>query len=342
MAIISKAKILLKVNTVLKNYLISSERGTNLPISYKDLCLFEDSIPLAEPNYDGIRWETLQYNPEQAKDLHTGLVNMYAYLKADGDVTAMEHLRIERLDQFIFGKTKPIRIKIVNPHNGNFDYFYIKIADASRIYGLEIEHFLSPHRMNYLVGKDTILEEHIHGIPGDTFILNHLTDKSLNTIQLAKEFVKFNERCWVRLLGDMHPGNFVVMATPDFEGVNYKIRSIDFDQQSYEGKKAIYSPQSFKRNSPFVGLVSDHLDQQSIKQYQKEERSLLAKRIRSSHSQIKKLTEAMARDVTSFPQNVDLLKAQLAEHYKAKEFLTCKNMGEIFVMSLKQLFPKKS
>ncbi len=32
----------------------------------------------------------------------------------------------------------------------------------------------------------------------------------------------------------------------------------------------------------------------------------------------------MAGDVTSFPENVVLLKEQLAEHYKEKEFLNCK------------------
>lgn len=50
----------------------------------------------------------------------------------------------------------------------------------------------------------------------------------------------------------------------------------------------------------------------------------------------------MARDITSFPQNILLLKEQLADHYKEKEFLTCKNMGEVLVISLKQLFRNKA
>jgi len=38
-----------------------------------------------------------------------------------------------------------------------------------------------------------------------------------NKIRFAKEFVKFNERCFVRLLGDMRSYNFVVDITPDIE-----------------------------------------------------------------------------------------------------------------------------
>jgi hypothetical protein len=36
------------------------------------------------------------------------------------------------------------------------------------IYGLELEHILSPDKINFLVYNDT-LEEHIMGIPGDVF-----------------------------------------------------------------------------------------------------------------------------------------------------------------------------
>lgn len=340
MAIISKRKIILKINTVLKNYLISSERGLNLPISYFELYDYEESSPLMGTEEEEVRWETVQFPENRIHKIHQDLIQVYAYLKADGDVSVMEHLIVDRIDHFIYGQTKPFRIRVVNSLNDNYDYFYIKQADASRIYGLEFEHFLSPNRMNYLVGKESIIEEHISGIPGDIYIKEHILESDPNKVRLVKEFVKFNERCFIRLLGDMHPGNFVVVATPDLEGVNYKIRAIDFDQQSYEGKLAIYMPQSYKRNKPFIDLGEPHLKPETIKQYQKEERALIAKRIRTSHTQIKKLTEAMAKDVTSFPQNVILLKEQLADHYKEKEFLTCKNMGEVLVISLKQLFKK--
>ena len=39
----------------------------------------------------------------------------------------------------------------------------------------------------------------------------------------------------IRLLGDMRAYNYVVVPTHDFDQVVYKIRPIDFDQQSFEG-----------------------------------------------------------------------------------------------------------
>ena len=171
---------------------------------------------------------------------------VYANLQSSGKVDVIDHLFIDRIDICPFGNTKPFRIRIVNSINDNFDYFYVKRADASRIYGLELEHLLSPNRINYIVHNETLVEEHIIGIPGDQFIKHHLEDKQLNKVRFAKEFVKFNKRTFSRLLGDMHSSNFVIDITPDFEEVHYRIRAIDFDQQSFEGRKAVYNAQVFQ------------------------------------------------------------------------------------------------
>jgi hypothetical protein len=89
--------------------------------------------------------------------------------------------------------------------------------------------------------KDTLIEEHILGIPGDVFIDQHLEQCSpLEKAQIAKEFVKFNERCMIGLLGDMRSYNYVIIPTHDFDQVVYRIRPIDFDQQCYEGNLKIY------------------------------------------------------------------------------------------------------
>ncbi len=68
-----------------------------------------------------------------------------------GEFRSREHLVLERVDFCDFGNSRPFRIRIVNQFNDNYDHFYVKIADASRIYGLELEHVLSPNRINYLV-----------------------------------------------------------------------------------------------------------------------------------------------------------------------------------------------
>ena len=56
----------------------------------------------------------------------------------------------------------------------------------------------------------------------------------------------------IRLLGDMRSYNYVIVPTHDFDQVVYKIRAIDFDQQSYEAKLKVYRPQFFKENFPMA------------------------------------------------------------------------------------------
>jgi predicted unusual protein kinase regulating ubiquinone biosynthesis (AarF/ABC1/UbiB family) len=84
--------------------------------------------------------------------------------------------------------------------------------------------------MVYFVSDNTLIEEHIIGIPASDYLKNNTTDSHFDETRLAKEFVKFNERCFVRLLGDTHSSNFVIDVTPDFEETHYRMRSIDFDQ----------------------------------------------------------------------------------------------------------------
>jgi hypothetical protein len=222
----------------------------------------------------------------------------------------------------------------VNKINDNFDYFYIKNADASRIYGLELEHLLSPNRISYLTSGETLIEEHIAGIPGDAFIKNDLNLANLNPVRFLKEFVKFNERCFVRLLGDMHSSNFVVDITPDFEEVYYRIRSIDFDQQSYEGKKAVYMPQYFKQNNAIIQLGLRHLTPESVRQYQIEERSLIAGRLRTERIRIGELMRVMMDDDIAPVSHLEQLKSELSRHYRKPVFQQCRSMGEVVMRSL--------
>ena len=181
-----------------------------------------------------------------------------------------------------FGNTRPMRVRVVNQFNDNHDYFYIKKADASRVYGLEIEELLSPNDINFLIWKDTLIEEHIIGVPGDQFIKEYLPRPDIHEVRLAKEFIKFNERSFVRLLGDMRAYNYVVEVTPDFEENQYRVRAIDFDQQCYEGKRTMYLPQYFKNNLPVVQLCTRLINKDTALQYQQEERALIKRRLNFS------------------------------------------------------------
>jgi hypothetical protein len=225
----------------------------------------------------------------------------------------------------------------VNTYNEVYDYFYIKMADASRIYGLELEHVLSPYRMNYMVDGNTLVEEHIAGVPGDQFILHYLGRPEFNPKRIAKEFVKFNERCFVRLLGDMRSYNFVFDITQDFDDVQFRIRAIDFDQQFYEGKRTLYMPQFFKENRVFVDLAMQYLNTEVVKQYQQEERSAIARRIKTQRHRIKDLRDVIMTDRVSFPEKISQLGDELAHYYDDPVFARCKTMGEIIERSLKRL-----
>ena len=137
---------------------------------------------------------------------------------------------------------------------------------------------------------------------------------------MAKEFVRFNERCFVRLLGDMRSYNFVIDITPDIEDFQYRIRAIDFDQQSYEGRKNLYLPQFFKENYAFVDLCLKHLNKETIAQYQAEERTLITFRLASSRYRIKELFDIMSKDEISTPEKIEQLKNELGEHLQYQTF----------------------
>lgn len=331
---ISKKKVTFPVCNALRAYLNAHSREIDLPVQYEDLTRFQNGLSVYDKYGNDTLWVSAIYNQHEVHAIHEGLKQMYSILKTGGDSRVHKHLHIERIDFCSFGNSNPFRVKIVNNLNDNYDYFYIKKADASRIYGLELEHILSPQRINYFVDDKTLLEEHIAGIPGDIFIEKFLDTPEYNKVRIAKELVKFNERCFVQLLGDMRSYNYVFDLTPDFEEVQFRIRAIDFDQQSYEGKRNIYLPQFFKENYPLVRLVQEKLTLDNIEQYQKEERTLIARRSRSAHIRLNAILSVMERDVISLPEKVDQLKAELAEYYENNDFLNCDSMGSLVRLSI--------
>jgi len=340
MAAISNKKPVYKISPYLRQYLIDFHREIDVPLAYSDLFHFNSTITLTDAKGNDTLWETALYGQADASHIHYCLKKIYALLKADGDISVMKHLKIDRVDLCIYGNTKPFRVRIVNQINDLFDYFYIKEADASRIYGLELEHLLSPNKINYLVKEDTLIEEHIPGIPGGSFIEEYVSAKRINAKRLAKEFIKFNERCLVQLLGDMRGDNYVVEIIKDFDETYYRMRAIDFDQQSYDGRKSIYMPQYFKENNPIIALGINSMAPELEKQYRKEERARIATRMKTVKNQLNKLIDAMCLDELSTIEHVDKLKYELAELYKDNEFIVCRNMGEIVKVSLKMLLKK--
>lgn len=334
-------KPIFPVNEQLRQYLTVHGREIKLPAAYNDLLHFTYSIPLKDKFGKNTLWESVTYDMREWQYLRESLVQMYAILKTEGDLSYIKHLDVARIDFCSFGNSQPFRIRIVNKFNDNYDHYYIKQADASRIYGLELEHLLSPNRITFLTSRNTLIEEHIPGIPGDVFASDYLQNPNTNIVRFAKEFVKFNERCFVRLLGDMRSYNFVVNITPDIdEDFQYRIRAIDFDQQCYEGRKNLYLPQYFKENKLFVNEVLKNLDKDSIAQYQTEERTMIAFRFVSARYRVKDLLDIMNNDEISKPEKIDQLKQELSEYFQQPMFLRAATMGRLLKMQLKQTLRK--
>jgi hypothetical protein len=323
------------VSESLSEYLRKHGRDIRLPIIYRDLLQYRTTTGLRDKNGKLTHWETAIYDYKEMEFLNEALLKTYAILKTEGDESFLRNLKVERVDFCEFGNSVPFRIRIKNTINDNYDHYYVKATDASRIYGIELEHLLSPNRLKFLHHNNTLIEEHIPGIPGDIFLENYLKEPTTNRVRLAKEFVKFNERCFVRLLGDMRSYNFVVDITPDIEDYQYKLRAIDFDQQSYEPKKNFYLAQFFKENYEYVEIVLNTLSKEAIEQYQAEERTAIAYRVIASRQRVNELLNIMIKDELSENYKVPLLREELNQHFKTDIFAKCKTMGEIVKRQLK-------
>lgn len=352
--LMSKKKPAYPVSKELDEYLDYYNRKIEIPIHYDDLLRFSGSVAVYDSNDEDTLWVRVYYPEFDRDEIDLALKRVYSIFVSDGSDSILQYLNVDYVDFCTFGNSKPFRIKVRNILNDNYTLLYVKKTDASRVYGLELEHMLSPYNLNFVIYENTLIEEHIVGIPGDVFMKKNLPRISeFDKAQIAKEFVKFNERCMIRLLGDMRSYNYVVVPTHDFDSVVYKIRAIDFDQQCYEGNLKVYRPQFFKENNTMVKLVQDKLTQDSVNQYIVEERSIIAKRILSFGRRLKNLLEVCKKDTIAPQENIEQLKTQLLELTGDINFRDSKNMGEILAhaldfvkrnyedVSMKQIIEKK-
>jgi hypothetical protein len=321
-----------KIKQPLRDFLRNYSRLADLPLTYTDLLAFEQSIPLLDKDENDTLWRSVLYNYHEMDRLYEGLIRVYELLTFDG--AKIPFLKVGSIDFCTFGNSQPFRVKIVNELNDNHDYFYVKRADASRVYGLELEDIFSPDKLNYLIHKETLIEDHVVGIPVDEFLIKHKFNKIENRMRLAKEFVKFNERCFSRLLGDMRAYNFVIEIIQDFDNIQYRLRPMDFDQQSFEGRKNIYLPQFYKDNVDLVNLASELLNKNTVEQYQRQEKVAMKKRFLSTKQRTKSLLRKLKLDRISAVEHVTQLRKDLHKHHKDERFLTCKSMGEILILQL--------
>ncbi len=322
------------VKEELNEYLVQQGRNLKIPVEYSDLMRYEHITPKEDVKGQSTHWNAVLYRQHEMDELYTQLVDLYLLLVADG--VHLDYLTVDSVDFCAYGNSQPFRIKILNQLNDNYDYYYIKKSDASRVYGLELEHYLSPNKINYIYYNNTLVEEHIIGIPGDDFMERWESQKHIhNGVRLAKEFVKFNERCFVQLLGDMRAYNWVVVVKQDFDQMQYRFRAIDFDQQCFEGRHRIYLPQFYKENLPYVVLTQQYMSIETAQQYVNEEHALLRKRYAFSEDHIKQLIAVMKNDTISKPEHVKMLARELTKFYGREQFLQFDSMGALLEENIK-------
>ena len=321
-----------KIKAPLKEHLKQYSRYAELPLSYDDLTSYQDLVPISDDSGVSTLWYLVIYSSHEMDRINEDLIKIYELLVADGD--KIPFLKIDMIEFCSFGNSKPFRIKVRNEINDNHDYFYVKKADSSRIYGLELEEIFSPDKVSFLANNNTIVIEHIVGIPCDEYIKMNRGVEIENRLRFAREFVKFNERCFVRLLGDIRAYNFIIEIIQDFDNIQYRMRSIDFDQQSFEGQKSLYLPQYFKDNIELVEHAQEMLSTEMANRYAREERAAMKKRFLASKQRTRSLLRRMKKDSISKPIHISRLKKELGEYHQNNDFQLCKNMGEILTLHL--------
>lgn len=337
---ISKKKPSFPISNNLRKYLEEHGRADSLPIQYDDLTNWYESAAIYDNNGNDTLWEAVIYHPTFQDEIESALTYIYGMLKTGGNMEVIEHLRVSRIDHCLFGNSKPFRIRIINSLNDNHDYFYIKKADASRVYGLELEDILSPNRLAFLVDGDTLIEQHIPGIPGDAFLDYYIETPKFLKSYAAKEFVKFNERCFVMLLGDMRSYNYVVDVTQDFDKEHYRVRAIDFDQLCYEGRKNHYLPQFYKENFKIVKFCMEVLPPITVDQYKYEERTLMKKRYDLDQERIERLLDSMGKDTLSTDTKRQSLIKDLNTYHNTQQFTALPTMGKVLKLHLELMLGK--
>lgn len=118
---------------------------------------FSGYIALEDVQGNDTLWLRVYYAEIEQKEIEKSLNKIYTLLHSDGDKDLLPILKVDSIDFCTFGNSKPFRVKVRNILNDNYTIFYIKKADASRLYGLKLEEILSPYPITYLVYKDTLI-----------------------------------------------------------------------------------------------------------------------------------------------------------------------------------------
>lgn len=321
------------VSNALQQYLEKYKRDVELPINYSELFHYQYTNAIKDKNGKPTHWENVIYEKGLLQELKPKLLAVFGLLNQTSS-DELSQLDITAIDFCEFANSMPFRITVNNRLSNQSDFFYIKTADASRIYGLELEQLISPNKIVFYYHLNTLVETHIDGMPGDNFLEQLAALAVPEQKQLAMEFVRFNERCFARLLGDMRSYNFVVLQDKD---QHWRMRAIDFDQQCYEGRMNLYLPQFYKENYRYVQLANSLLDHETIERCRILEREQLAGYVAANRHRLSELLQVMQPEEISENYKIISLRKELATAFQTSRYSHCKTMGCLVKQQLKQL-----
>ncbi len=319
------------VTAALQQYLERYKKDKVLPLAYTELLHYDYSNAIKNKDGKHTHWERVVYPKNLEEQLYRKILALYQLLSNHGHLP----VKIDSIDFCEFANSMPFRVNLLNTADNSTGYFYIKSADASRIYGLELEQLLTGNTVNFLYHRQTLVETHIDGMAGDDFLTGtpHLMPAARK--MLAAAFVQFNESCFARLLGDMRSYNFVV--THHERPEHFVLKPIDFDQQCYEGRLNLYLPQFYKENLGYLQLVTEALSADQIEQLRLQARQQLCRYAIENAEQLTALLHVLVNAEISEHYKVLSLRKELAAYHHQPRFAHCNSMGSLVKEQLKQL-----
>lgn len=118
----------------------------------------------------------------------------------------------------------------------------------------------------------------------------------------------------------MRAYNFVLVLLHDFDRIQFRFRTIDVDQQSYEGDILTYYPRHFEENKVYQDLVEECLSEGSVAQYRREERALIVRRAASEWTCLQELLPSMKSHPLSEEKHLQQLRLDLYKYAKDVRF----------------------
>jgi hypothetical protein len=314
-----------EVSEPLLQYLHQYRRVYLLPLRYPQLLHYRYTDAIRDAQGKHTHWEKVTYTEALWQELKPQLLETARLLFQQPSLN-----RLLALDFCEYANSMPFRVRVADVAGQEMIY-YIKSSDASRVFGLELEHLLSGNSIHYLYQQHTLIEAHIAGIPGDDFLPQLSAFTATEKQELAKAFVAFNESCFVRLLGDMRSYNFVQYQAP---GAAYHFRAIDFDNQCSEGSLHFYLPQFYKENYSYVQLVKHVWNEAQIEHCRAVQRQTMLANALQQKQRLLHFLQIIASETLADTYKVIQLQQQLNAYHHTAAFASCHTMGQLLQQQL--------